>query len=74
MKGRGDKTMKDKICKNPNLESQHHKVTKNSQSHSHSVRAAWKCHVRMPPEDRDHENGVFAAWTHLTSDLYQLSD
>lgn len=50
--------MKDKICKNPNLESQHHKVPKKPQSLI-AVRGAWSCHVWVTPEDRDHENGVF---------------
>lgn len=35
MKSREDKTMTDKICKNPNLESQHLKVPKKAESPSH---------------------------------------
>lgn len=59
MKGSGDKSMNDKICKNPSLESQHHKVPKKPQFPLIAVRGAWGCCVRVTHEDRDHENGVF---------------
>lgn len=40
MKGSGDKSMKDKICKNSSLESQHHKVPKKPQIPLIAVRGA----------------------------------